>query len=167
VSVKKLLTKLAQSNTFKQFIQDHPKAYLSHFFSSISSNFELKSNWEIGYYNQETKKISIFIPSESSFILKQEDDVFKKETTEVEKLNLDTIDTKFDDVSQDCKSKIKILFPSEIIGDGFIVLQTFNQQTQWNFTFVTKTLKFANVKINANSGKVDSHQLIEAVKQDK
>ena len=166
-SVQELHNKLTQSSTFKDYNNDHSNAYLSHFFSSITSEVKLKTNWEIGYYFPETKKISIFVPSESSFVLKQEDDVFKKETTEVEKLEIDKIKTNYEEVSKTCKENLSKLFEKEIMGDGFVVLQTFDNKTQWNFTFVTKTLKFANLRIDASSGEINSHQLVDAVQRDK
>lgn len=166
-SVQELFNQLTQSLTFKDYNNDHSNAYLSHFFCAITSNLELKSIWEIGFYQSETKKISIFVKSESTFILKQEDDVFKKETTKVEKLELDKVKTNYENVSKICKDKLSELFPKEIMGDGFVVLQTFENKTQWNFTFVTKTLKFANVKVDATSSKINSYQLVEAVQREK
>ena len=107
------------------------------------------------------------MPSESSFILKQEDDVFKKETTEVEKLDLDKINQSFEEVSETCKLKLPGLFGKELLGDGFVVLQTLEGRPSWNFTFVSKTFKFANLKIDAINGEIRSHQLIEAVTREK
>ncbi|HLC51799.1 MAG TPA: hypothetical protein VJI98_00975 [Candidatus Nanoarchaeia archaeon] len=157
---------LINSSAFKEWKRNH-LGFLSHFFCALSSDFKLKSNWEVGYYCPRNQKISIFVPSESSFILKQEDDVFKKETTEVEKLDLDKINQSFEEVSETCKLKLPGLFGKELLGDGFVVLQTLEGRPSWNFTFVSKTFKFANLKIDAINGEIRSHQLIEAVTREK
>ena len=144
----------------------HKRSYLSHFFTPITSELIAKSEWEIGYYNPETQKITIFVKTENSFMVKQEDEVFKKETSNVDELGLSDI-TEFEDASSLCKQNLAKLFPKEKLGDGFVILQNFEEKIQWNFTFVTASLKFANVKISAVTGKIDSNQLVEAVTREK
>lgn len=165
-SPQEINSDLVKSQVFKGWQKKH-NGFLSHFFSPLSSKFELKSSWEVGYYCPKNNKITIFVPSESSFILKQEDDIFKEETTGVEELKLDKVNSSLEVVSELCKAKIPELFKKEVLGDGFVILQTLDSKPLWNFTFVSNTLKFANIKIEASNGNIHSHQLVEAVIRDK
>src|SRR3989344_2014398 len=166
-SPQNLHQSLLKTTVFKNWLTTHKQSYLSHFFSSISAQLKPKSTWEIGYFNPESQRITVFSQTEQSFTIKQEDDIFKSETGRVEWLELSKIKTNFEDMSLKCQEQIPALFPQESLGDGFVVLQKFEGKIQWNFTFVTKSLKFANIKINAASGAVDSHQLVEAVRREK
>jgi hypothetical protein len=166
-TVKETHQNLVDSEIFKSWFKEHSEAFLSHFFCAVKASFEKNSNWEIGYFNPDNQKITIFVKTESSFIVKQEDDVFKKKTTTVEKLEIEKVEKSFDEMVKFCKKKIKELFPHESLRDGFVILQTFENKTQWNFTFVTQSLKFANIKIDANTGEICSHQLVEAVQREK
>ena len=158
---------LVKSAIFKKWRAAHQEGDLSHFFSSVSTQLQQKTAWEIGYFNPSPQKITVFLPAERSFMIKQEDDVFKAETSTVERLELEAVATDFEQAAKACQQNLASLFPQDSLGDGFVVLQNFLGKTQWNFTFVTKSLKFANVKVNAASGEIDSHQLVEAVRREK
>lgn len=159
-----LITSLANNSLFKDWKKQHPQSFLSHFFCQLDSQFKVKSSWEIGYFNSETEKITIFTELEkNNFAIKPEDEVFKKKTAKVEKLDLEKVKISFQKAEEICKENLPKLFPPEKAGDGFVVLQTLEQKALWNFTFISKTLKFLNIKINAENGQVASHQKVEVV----
>jgi len=162
--MQELLQKLENSNLFKDWNDQHKNSYLSHFFCQIDSKLSLKSNWEVGYYDKDSNKITVFVDGEE-FTVKSEDDVFKKEDDVVEKLDLGKIKIKFEEATKSCKENMSKLFPEESFGDGFLVLQTIKEQEVWNFSLITKSLKFANVKIDVVSGDVASHETIELVQK--
>ena len=157
------IVKLHENSLYQDWKKSHEKSYLSHFFCSLGNDLKLKSSWEIGYFNPDTGKISVFVEAEGDFIIKPEDDVFKQETTSIEKLDLHMVKKSFEDVSTVFQANLEKLFPNELLGDGFIVLQTLNGKVLWNFTMITKTLKFVNAKINAEDGSIDSHQIVNLV----
>ena len=55
------------------------------------------------------------------------------------------------------KENYPSFFPKEVLGDGFLIVQSFQGKTLWNISFITKSLKFVNIKIDAGDGKVASH----------
>ena len=57
------------------------------------------------------------------------------------------------------------VFPDGKLGDGFLILQKYQQKLLWNFTFIDKRLKFLNLKIDAVEGKVSSHQTVNLVQK--
>jgi len=167
-TAQQLLQTLQNEQLFKDWQKQHGKSFLTHFFSPISAKGELKSAWEIGFYNQLSQKITIFVQlAENGFEIKPEDDVFKKPTDKVEQLKMDNVKISFEQAWKIFQEKVTLEFSHEVMGDGFIIIQTLNKKTLWNFTFITKSLKFANLKINAVNGKVEDHQVVELVDKGK
>lgn len=154
---------LKTSKIFHDWKKEHKKAFLSHFFFPLDENISLKGQEEIGFFDSDEEKIYVFISAGKDFVLKPADEVFKKEETVVEELDLKELKVDFDKAKDICASKITKFFPEEKKKDGFVVLQTLDQKTLWNFTFITATLKFINVKINAETGELDSKQQINLV----
>lgn len=163
--IKRLFASLTKEELFQVWQEKHPHAFLSHFFSPLDINYNLLSAWEIGYFDVDTNKITIFVPGTKNFAIKPADDVFKKESTDVEELKIESVSLPFDKAVQICKENLPILFPKENLGNGFIILQTLESKPLWNFTFISRSLKFINLKINAASGEIENHQAIELMQK--
>jgi len=151
---------LTESNVFKEW-QKGRDFFLTHFFCTISDTFKAKTGWEIGFLDSKTQKITVFATTEEGFQEKPADDIFKKDADKVEALNWDDVKIGIDPAVEVFKKNLPKLFPSETLGDGFLILQTFKKETVWNFSFITKTLKFINIKISATDAKCLSHNKIE------
>jgi len=121
----------------------------------------MKSRWEIGFFSNE--KITVFVPIENGFAIKPADDVFKKQDAKVEALNLEEVKLTFEEALEIFKKDLPERFPNEVLGDGFIILQTYQGKTLWNFTFITKKLKFINLKINSLNGELEDSQEVNLV----
>ena len=165
IPLYKILTNLTNNSLFQDWQKQHQKSFLSHFFSPLSKDFLIKQNWEIGFFNPSNKKITIFIQSEDKkeFFIKPEDEVFKYENDEIEALDFKTIKINFEEAASKCKKTISEKYSNEKIGDGFIILQKLKNKTLWNFTFITKSIQFLNVKINAENLQIESHQIVSLV----
>ena len=160
-----LLNDLKETSLFKDWKDKHQQAFLSHFFCQINSNLEQKFTWEIGFYDKEKDKVTTFIKPGEEFQIKNEDEVFKKETDTVEELNLDQVKIELVKAKKIINEELPKLFPNEERGDGFLILQTIKQETTWNFTLITKALKLINIKINSENGEVVSHQVVELLQK--
>jgi hypothetical protein len=158
---KEVLDKLEKDSLYVDWRKRHQEDYLTHFFCQYG-NSQVKSPWEIGFFDPKTSKISVFVAGDV-FALKPEDEVFKKAEDKVEQLDLSVVKLPFNDAVALSSEKFSELFPGESFGDGFLILQTWQGKTVWNFTLITKTLKFANLKIN-DFGVVD-FQTVELVDQ--
>ena len=155
--LKELLSTLEDSEVFLGWKRDHSKAYLSHFFVQVSSNLELKSAWEIGYYNPEDEKVSTFsLDDDNEFFLKGSDDVFKKDESKVEELKLDNIKVTYEEATDKLRELVPKEFPGimSILGDGFVILQVIKGKKTWNLTLVTQKLTMVNLKIDTEKGKL-------------
>ncbi|MFH1276181.1 MAG: hypothetical protein ABIH82_03645 [Candidatus Woesearchaeota archaeon] len=160
-----LISKLNNAELCLDWQKQHPKSYLSHFFAQIDEKGKPITDWDIGYYDDDSKKITVFSVFNNDFIIKPADDVFKKDSDKVEKLDLTNVKLTLKDAQEKCFAELPKYFPKEIVGSGFLILQSWKNTVVWNFTFITKTLKFANLKINATSGEVFEHQIIELVQK--
>ncbi|MBT3814600.1 PepSY domain-containing protein [Candidatus Woesearchaeota archaeon] len=161
--MKELIEKLSEDDLFKQWQQDNAESFLSHLFCPLSADFQLKSNWEIGYHSND--KITVFVANQNGFEIKPADDVFKKQDAKVEPLKLDEVKLSFVQALDILKEELPKSFPGALLGDGFIILQTYQEKTVWNFTFITKQLKFVNMKLNAGTGEVEDSQEIDLVQK--
>ncbi len=161
-----LFKKITGDELYRQWKKQHPQSYLTHFFCQIDASFQPKTNWEIGFYNHQNSKITVFalLPNET-FEIKPEDDVFQKEAGAIEELKIEKVIVSEENAQEACRTGLAQSFPTEQTGDGFLVLQTIEQKNLWNFTFISKTLKFLNVKIDAETGLVQSQQAISLVQK--
>lgn len=161
--MKELLAALRHDSLFQSWQKQHPHSYCSHFFCQISAECVPKTPWEIGFYDNTSGKITVFAELPRGFEIKPADDVFRKDQTVVEKLEMETLKIPVDKAMAICKELMPQKFPGEKLGSGFLILQTLNAVTVWNFSFITNTLKFVNVKINAATGIEESHETISLV----
>ncbi len=166
MSVQELLSSLKKTDSFLQWIKVHPFGYLSHFFCQVDSAGTAKTNWEIGYFEPSSNKITVFVMLDNGDAeIKPADDVFQKEKTALEELKMDQIKVTLEQATQTWKEHFPQFFPKEQAGDGFLILQTLDKNILWNFTMITKTIKFVNMKINAIDGKITSHEEISLVQK--
>src|SRR3989338_3990238 len=163
----KVIADLKKSELFSAWLKENRKCYLSHFFVQLDDKLKAITNWDIGYYNPITKKIIIFSLDEASksFSIKPADDVFKKESDIVERLEVSVVKLSLEEAKDRCCEELPKQFPKESYGGGFLILQNWKKTVVWNFTLMTKTIKFANLKINALDGEVFEHQIIELIQK--
>lgn len=166
-SPKEMLDQVEKSEEYKSWNKKHPKGYLSHFFCPISADCELKSDWEIGFYDADPKKMTVFACGENVTIKENEDDVFKKPEQRVEELDINSVKVTFAKAADVFAEHVEELFPKAGRGDGFVILQNLEGKSLWNVTFITKDLKFINIKINAKTGELDSHLSMDLIDRGK
>jgi len=163
VSPQEMLAKIEKSEDYRSWKKRHPRGYLSHFFCQVGHDCELKSEWEVGFYDLDSEKMTVFACGENVTVTENEDDVFKKPEQRVEELEIDSVKTDFAKAVDVFAEYVEELFPKAGRGDGFVILQNLEGKSLWNFTFITKDLKFINIKINANSGEIDSHLSMDLI----
>ena len=157
---------LGDNSLFKDWKKQHPQSYLSHFFAQLNPAGNVITPWEIGYFDPSSEKITVFIPLENEeFQIKPADEVFKQESQNVEKLELKKELLSLEKATLICLEKLPQAFPTEKSGNGFLILQVLQKRTVWNFSFITTSLKFINLKIDAYTGKVHSSESIKLVQK--
>lgn len=165
-SVQDLWESLSQNQLFLKWKKNHSKSYLSHFFCQLDNQFKTVSEWQIGLFDSETNKITVFVPIKGEdFEIKPEDEVFKKEDSKVELLEMKNLKISFDRAVEIFKANYQNFFPKSVLGGGFVIVQTLDERSLWNLTFITKEIKFVNIKIDTRSGDISDHQVIEMVQK--
>lgn len=155
-----LLQALRETSLFRQWKEQHPKAECSHFFCRLTAAGGLSSPWDIGFFNPDDGKITVFTEQQNGFEEKPADDVFKAPTDTVEVLLMPLVKTQSDNILARCHELLPQYFPEEKVGEGFVILQTFRGQTIWNISFATAGLKFVNLKFDAQSGEKVAHEVV-------
>jgi len=153
--------KLIDSPIFQDWKKQHLDHYLTHFYRSLDNKFNLTGNWEIGFYHKKQDKITTFIINQK-ITFKPEEEVFKKQG-QVEKLNLEEIKTTLPQALETFQKTKQKHYPKEILLNGFLILQKYQNQNIWNISYATKSLNILNLKINAANNNLISHQLINFI----
>lgn len=152
-------SELKSNAIFKQWRELHSKSYLTHFFCQLNNTMQQLGLWEVGFFNPESDKITVFTTTQ----IKPEDDVFRKEATQVEELKLQKVKISIEKAQDIFKTQWQSFFPKQILGNGFLILQTLEHKATYNFTFITQALAFINLKIDAESGEITDHQTVNVL----
>lgn len=159
---KEIVSRVETSQPFKKWKKEHTQGFLSHFFCPVNAQYQLQSPWEIGFFDPVKEKITVFVAGEKIEV-KPEDEVFKEKSHQVEELNQEAVKVSFPEAVQTFAEQVEELFPKMQRGDGFVILQSMDEKALWNFTFITKALKFINIKINAETGVIESHMNMDLI----
>lgn len=153
--------KLIESQIFLDWQKDNPSDYLVHFYCQIDNSFELNTDWEIGFYNSEKDKITIFIIGEEISI-KPEEEAFKKQG-KIDKLELDKIKVNFEESLNEFKKIKEEKYSAQVMLNGFIILQNFQNRLMWNISFALKSMNILNIKIDAENKELISDKAINFI----
>ncbi|GAI03362.1 unnamed protein product, partial [marine sediment metagenome] len=105
MNFKTALKKLKESSEFKKWISKNKKSYLTYAFTMIENSE--KSEWQIGYYDKKSDKVTVFTIN-NNIEINPEQDVFKKPGTAVKKINLKDVKFSLDNIlkkTQNIKEK--------------------------------------------------------------
>ena len=154
---------LEESQIFQDWKKDNPNDYLVHFYNQINSAFQTNADWEVGFYNPDQDKITIFIIG-NEISIKPQEDAFKKEG-KVEQLNLEKIKVDFEQSIEEFKKIKEDKYSPEVMLNGFIILQNFQDKLMWNVSIALKSMNILNVKINAETKEIISDQAINFIER--
>ncbi len=171
---QEIFNKLSAQQEFLRWKENHTQAFLSHFFCWLNKEGKEKVPWELGFFDPQDQKITSFVyqylqEREGSqaevFIKKNADAVFKKDDEVVEELPLQEVKLSFLQAREINFKEFPLLFPGEISGEGFVLLQPKQKKAYWSFSLLSKSLAFLHLRIDASTGEVVDHQRIEVVQQ--
>ena len=156
------IQRLESSDVFNEWKKENPNTYLTHAFIMLDPN--IKKEWQIGYYNEETDKITTFNVNDK-ITKNPEAEAFKKEGA-INELDIEKIKISFDKVLETAdiiqKQKYSRCNPTNKI----IILQNLNKQV-WNITYVSNTMETLNIKVDAETGEVISDNITSLFKIEK
>ena len=77
------MVELVKKDDLFQQWERQRKGYLTHLFCAISSEFLVKTDWEVGFFDPAQNKITVFARENGTLIVKPADDVFRQPGTKV------------------------------------------------------------------------------------
>ena len=158
MDLKPALKRLEENSNFKSWKRKHKDTYFSYAFKIPQ---EMSSDdWQIGFYDKKKDKITTFVIAQDNIKIRPEEEVFKKEETNVNEIKLDKIKLTFDNVIAKANEFQKKNFPKDKSIKKIVILQNIpNFGNIWNITYITESFNTLNMKIDASTGKVLDHKL--------
>lgn len=149
MTFEEALKKLFDSPEFKDWNKDE---YLTHGFLG-------EGGWEIGFYNPEKDIVSTFEIGE--VITKRPDSEAFKDGGTIAKLEHEKIEINLDEALTVAKGLLEAHYKNPAIMKKIIIIQNLEEKNLYNFTFLTQAFKALNIKIDAQSGKIVSHKIVD------
>ncbi|MAE13212.1 hypothetical protein CMO92_01485 [Candidatus Woesearchaeota archaeon] len=137
------ITKVESSESYKEFIKNHPDYYLVHLFC-----MQPDENWQAGYYSEKEDKIVIF--SGTPVMNSTEEDSFKKQGI-IHPLPINEITIDADKAIQLAEQAKNTKHSAETINKKIIILQIIEQPV-WNITLISDSFSMINIRIHAKTG---------------
>ena len=150
MNFKEVIAKIESSEEFKEYKKQNKDSFLADIFTIIKE--KEAEDWQFDYYSKSKDKITSFIIQDKE-IQEKEEEIFRKDNSEIIKLNLNNIKITVEKALEEINKKTKEK-PNEII----IALQVINKKETWNITYLTTSFKTINTKIDAKSGKIISQE---------
>jgi len=161
--LKKALKQLESDSEFKDWKKENKECYFSYAFSMVKSSNELE-DWQLGFYNKEKDKVTTFIIKKDDIEIRPEEDIFKKEGTEVKEIDLKEAKLNIDDILKKANEFQKKKYPKELPAKVILILQNLpGLGNLWNITYMTQTFNTLNIKISSSNGKILKHNLAPLV----
>ncbi|MFC1754918.1 hypothetical protein ACFL96_16240 [Thermoproteota archaeon] len=162
MQVKEIVAKVQNSAVFKQWYQEHDSAYLAHVFFMEAEDG--KSSYDVGYYlKSEDRMASFGLDKDVEF--RGFSEVFKKPEATIDELDLSKVDTTTEDALETAKKLQEEEYPKSKPVKRIVILQHLTQGQVWNITYVAENFKTLNIKIDAATGKIVEHKLLDLIQK--
>jgi hypothetical protein len=167
MKVLEIITKLRANPKFKAWRAKNKDAALVHMFIMLDPTQETK--YDVGFYDFKKELMTSFVVDEElkTVELNESQEVFKQPGEKIKPLDEKRIKFCFKDACKRChelqQEKYKLHTPIKEI----VILQNLECGQVWNITYIAKTFKTLNFKIDAETGKVIEDKLHDIFTFDK
>ncbi len=146
--VKEAVSAVKSSSAYKEWLKDNPDSYLACLILTLQS----EKGWEVSFYSKSKNKMTTFSVDPVA-VIDKDAEVFKKDETEVEELELDRLFFAFDQVQVAIDRVIEELVKNDRVVKEILVLQKI-KYNMWNIICITEKMTLVNIRIDAVTGKV-------------
>jgi hypothetical protein len=150
-----LISKLESSICYKEWTIANPGFYLVHMM------FMARHPPQIGYYNAKLDRIATFDVTDD-IVCNPISEVFK-DKKRIDKLDMKKVKIDKKDVLEKIETLRSTQYPKELIDSDIMILQNFMGKTMYNTTYFTKAFKTLNIKVDATTGEIISHDIATLV----
>lgn len=152
-----LLNKVKDSKEFKDYLEDHPNAYLC-------SIFLTEAETQLSFYSKKTKLVTSFkVEVDKITVVGKDEKVLQKEKKDLEELHLEDLTIDLDKARGLISDLLKEKYPNETPTKEIIILQVIEGKTVWNITKITSTFNIINIKLDAFSGELLEEKMESAL----
>lgn len=145
---KEAVSNVKSSNAYKEWLKENPDSYLACLILTLQS----EKGWEVSFYSKSKNKMTTFSVDPVA-VIDKDAEVFKKDETEVEELELDRLFFTFDQVQEVIDRLIEELVKNDRVVKEILVLQKI-KYNMWNIICITEKMTLVNIRINALTGKI-------------
>ncbi|MBI5392421.1 hypothetical protein HZA96_01005 [Candidatus Woesearchaeota archaeon] len=156
MNLKEIVRIVEQTQPFKDFKQQFPKAYLVHIFSMT------KQPLQLGYYDENAELITTF--DVNNGVQKEQSAPFREPNKQaIKPLEITQVSFSLEEAEEIAATIQKEKYLREMIRESIIILQHLDIGQIFNITFITHSFKTLNIKIDASTRQVISHDLTNLV----
>ena len=159
MEVQDVLQRLEQSDVFKKWKTQSAASFLSTMFAVDEGKEKV---WQVGYYDPQADMMTTFL-MESDIAEK----VFKTQEMGVQPLELHNVLIDADAALASAAALQQKKYPGELSVKRIIILQHLDMGQVYNITYVTRSFKTLNIKVDAKTGAVVQDHLVSLVQFDK
>lgn len=157
MELKSAFNKLEESQDFKKWNSRHKGTYFSYAFKILQ---EMPNEWQLGFYDKKKDKITTFIVLDDGIKTRPEEEIFKKEGMEVNRIQLDKVNLTFAGAISKAGEFQQKTYPKDKSIKTIAILQNIEKfGNVWNITYITEAFNTLNMKIDASNGRVLEHNL--------
>ena len=158
MTFKTAMEKLISDKVFLEWKEKNKNSFLSYGFTSLEQ--DKQSEWQIGYYNKDTDKITSFTFKDNKPVIGQEEEIFKEPNAKILELELDKVKITLDHALDLADALQKEKYPNQESIKTIVILQNIEDfGTIWNITYIAKSFNVLNIKLSALDGKIIKHKL--------
>ncbi|MBR9702408.1 hypothetical protein GOV10_00085 [Candidatus Woesearchaeota archaeon] len=153
MNVKPLKELVEKSKEFHAFLEEHKDAYLAHIFAMRKAG-HLQT--QLGYFDPSTDLITSF--STEPEVKEIGSDKGMGTSGKIAQLDVETVRIELKEALAKADEIIKEHYSAHTVTQHICILQHLETQ-MWNLTLVTASFGMLNIRIDAASGKILSHEL--------
>lgn len=161
MDIKTLLEKLRKSSVFKKWHSNNKDSVLVHLFVMLEPG--AVPNYDVGFYDFKKELMTSFSVDEnvSRIELNEAKEIFKEEGQKIEALEESKIKITLDEAIFISLKLQKEKYSPHAPLKQIVILQNIKEGQVWNITFVTKSFKTLNIKVDSETGKVVEDKIHE------
>lgn len=159
-----IIEDLEKTQEYKDWKENTKPAYLVHVFAMLDE--ANKDIYQIGYLNPKTDKIATFMFGRGETNLNPESEVLKDPEATIFPLDIDKVNYAEEDMLKNMAEFTEKTYPGIFPLKRFYILQHLDIGQVFNFTYLTKDFKTLNIKMDAETGEIKSHNIKELMKFD-
>jgi len=154
MNLKEEYNNLLKTEMYKEFMEHNPDYKLTHFFIVYENKQFVEK--QIGFYsNKEDKVVSFDLIKHKS----SEPEDAAKTSGSIPSFNINDISLDIVNAIKLADNMVKDNYSAHNINKYICVLQIIDNILIWNFTLITNTLNMINIRINAKTKEIISHNM--------